>query len=127
MFVTVSMMEAAQYAVIIQADSSIEKVTKKQLRNLYLKRQNFLDNQKIIPINLLANNTGRLAFEQHVLTISRKKLSKYWIREHFKGIRPPSTVASFKAALVFVQKVQGAIAYIPIDMLNNKVKVLYEY
>ncbi|MDH4943772.1 hypothetical protein [Sulfurimonas sp. C5] len=120
-------LQAAEYAVIVKADSPVNKISQNELRNLYLRRQNFIENQKVIPINTLANNEGRLEFEQRVLIMQRNKLNKYWIKQHFKGITPPSTVASYKAALLFVSNVEGAIAYIPLSMVNQTVKVIYEY
>ncbi|WP_304543438.1 hypothetical protein [Sulfurimonas microaerophilic] len=124
---TIALLQSAEYAVVVKADSQVNSISQNELCNLYLRRQNFIDNQKIIPINTLADNKGRIEFEQHVLQMQRRKLSKYWITQHFKGITPPSTVASFDAALLFVNNVEGAIAYIPVNMVNKTVKVLYEY
>jgi len=123
----VGVLHSAEYAVVVKVDSPVNKISPNELRNFYLRRQNFIDNQKVIPINTLANNEGRLKFEQRVLKMQRSKLNKFWIKQHFKGITPPSTVASFKAALLFVNNVEGAIAYIPINMVDQTVKVIYEY
>lgn len=120
-------MYAEEYAVIVKANSPVGKISSNELRNLYLRKQNFIENQKVIPINTLANNEGRIEFEQRVLIMQRSKLNKYWIKQHFKGITPPATVASYDAALLFVNNVEGAIAYIPRNKVNQTVKVIYEY
>lgn len=120
-------LHSAEYAIIVKANSPVSQISQSELRNLYLRRQNFIEDQKVIPINTLANNAGRLEFEERVLTMQRNQLNKYWIKQHFKGITPPSTVASYDAALLFVNNVEGAIAYVPLHMVNESVKVIYEY
>lgn len=127
MYLMISALYCSEYVIIIKKDSPIKKISQNELNNIYLRRQNFFNNQKIIPVNTLADNKARIEFEKSVIKMSRTKLNKYWIKQHFRGVIPPPSVLSFDAALLFVNNVEGSIAYIPKSMLNSTVKVIYEY
>ena len=59
--------------------------------------------------------------------MSRDKLGAYWVKQHFAGISPPITQASYEALKLFIINVPGAIGYLPSDMVDEKVHVLYEF
>jgi len=54
-----------------------------------------------------------------------KRLERYWIREHYRGHRPPYRVDSIRAMVQFVTKVPGAIGYLPQNKVTKRMKVLY--
>ena len=115
------------YSVITAKDNTLDGLNRLQLRDIFLQKRQFVKEQRIIAVNLLADNDVRKAFELNVLKMQRKKLNSYWIKQHFHGISPPTTLASFEAVKRFVGKVEGAIGYIPSNMVDNSVKVLYEF
>jgi ABC-type phosphate transport system substrate-binding protein len=126
-FIFVSMLNAKDYAVIVSSDLPFNKVNSSDLKNIFLLKRKYIDDQKVIPINLLSNNKVRLHFEKNIIKMSRKKLNKFWVKQHFRGVSPPTTQASFKSVLEFVANVPGAIGYIPSSLVNQKVKVIYEF
>lgn len=115
------------YSVIINSNSQINSITNLQLRNLYLRKNKFLNKQKIIPVNLLANNEARKAFESSILKTDRVSLNQYWIKQHLKDIKPPISQESYEAVLNFVINVDGAIGYIPSSIKDDRIKIINEF
>ena len=118
---------AAEYGVITNPQSGIDRIDARQLRDLFFQKRHFIGTQKVIPVNLLAQNRARIAFESKVLKMDRETLNSYWIKQHFQGIIPPVTQSSFASVKLFVRNVEGAIGYIPLEMVDKDVKVLYEF
>jgi ABC-type phosphate transport system substrate-binding protein len=120
-------MFGAEYAVIVNKNSSITTVSVKQIKNIYMKKKHFLNQIKIFPVNISSSSKIRNNFEKQVLHLSRHKLNRYWIKQHFQGVRPPVVQSSIKAMKLFVKNVDGAIGYIPVSNLDKNLKVLYEF
>lgn len=127
LIVLLSLSSAAEYAVITGIKSGIEQIDQRQLRDLFLHKRHFIGSQKAIPVNLLAQDRVRMIFESSVLKMERETLNRYWIKQHFQGVSPPLTQSSFASVKLFVCNVKGAIGYIPLDLVDDKVKVLYEF
>lgn len=118
---------SSEYVVVCSVSSGLNKLSKEQLRDLYMKRLHFIDGVKITPINSSASLDMRASFEKNILEMNRDRLNRYWIKQHFQGIQPPITQSSAKAIRLFVKSVQGAIGYIPKEMQGDDMKVLYEF
>ncbi len=103
----------------------VERLKESQIKQIYLKRMRFIKNIPIIPLNYTARDPLRKFFEKHLLHMSSMKLSRYWMREHYLGKRPPIVQSSVESAIVFVKKIDGAIAYIPYSKLPAGVRILY--
>lgn len=116
---------AENIAVVVGAKSPIEHLEREQIRAIFLKKQRFFNGTALKPINLAPSSPLRKAFEAKVLQMSTEHLERYWIREHYRGHRPPYRVESIPAMAKFVTKVPGAIGYLPEDKVTKKMKVLY--
>lgn len=81
----------------------------------------------MIPLNLVGQEASRIAFETAVLNMDREQLNTYWIKQHFRGVTPPITQPSHESIKAFVQNVEGSIGYVPSSMVDNSLKVLYEF
>jgi len=127
LFISVSFLQAKNYAVIVRSDAPFEQIKSNDLKNIFLLKRRFIGDQKIIPINLLSNNELRVHFEKNIIKMSRKKLNSFWVKQHFRGISPPTTQASYQSVLKFVTNVQGAVGYVPSSLVNENVKVIYEF
>ncbi|WP_310438694.1 hypothetical protein [Sulfuricurvum sp.] len=127
LFIFVSTLFATQYSVIISKKVDVGTLSAQQVRDIFLQKRHSLGNQKIIPLNLVGQEPSRIAFETDVLGMGRDRLNTYWIKQHFQGITPPITQPSHESIKAFVQNVEGAIGYIPSSMVDNSVKVLYEF
>ena len=116
-----------EYSVIVSKKLLITAVSAQEIRDVFLQKRHTIKDQKIIPINLVGQDDGRSAFESVVLGMDRNRLNAYWNKQHFAGVNPPVTQPSYESVKSFVQNVDGAIGYIPSKMVDNTVKVIYEF
>lgn len=122
-----SVLLGAQYSVVISKKIDISSLSSQQIRDLFLQKRRTVGNLKIIPINLVGQDSARTTFETVVLGMDRDHLNNYWIKQHYQGISPPLTQPSFESIKAFVENVEGALGYIPSSMVDAKVKTLYEF
>jgi len=101
-------------------------LTQGQVRMIYLKKKRFWGELKLVALNLPPQNILRKTFENNILNMNSEQLDNYWIKEHYKGYRPPYRVETVESMILFIKKVEGAIGYIPIDRVDKDLKVIYE-
>jgi len=98
-----------------------------KIKDVFLKKRNFEENIKLLPVNLLGDAEVRKQFELKVLQMQREDINRYWITNHFRGVSPPVTQASMGSVQKFVEKVDGAIGYLPKNMVDQELKIIYEF
>jgi len=114
--------------VIVHPDVRADKLDQRQLRNLYLLKQNsWPDGTPIIPLNLPATSKQRSLFFEKVLKIDMQTAANIWLQMHFRGRQPPHVVSSPQAAVTFTSRVKGAISYIPAGTETPEVKVVARF
>lgn len=118
---------AADYAVVVSSSADIQPMQVSKIRDVFLKKRRFANGKKMFPVNVLGDNAARRVFEQNVLRMERQSLNEYWIQNHFQGITPPVTQASLNSIKLFVEKVDGAIGYLPLTMVDSKLSVVHEF
>ena len=118
---------ASEYAVITSSKSTIGELSSKQVKDIFMMKLHYIDDVKVIPINASASAAIRQEFEKNVLRTDRQRLNNYWIKQHFQGISPPVTQPSLQSVKMFIKNVSGTIGYIPMDMVDPDVRVLYEF
>lgn len=118
---------SGDYVVVISQNSPIDKLSKRIIKDIYLKKRLFYNNQKLVPINLSAQNKIRMLFEKNVLNMQREDINNYWIEEHYHGVSPPITQKSDKSLKLFIKNVEGSLGYIEKNKIDNSIKVIYEF
>ncbi len=118
---------AEEFVVVMQKNSTLTSLSRAKVKMIFLKRQKMSQDKLLIPINLSPTSKIRKSFEKQVLGMSRNRLKSFWTKEHYLGHRPPLTMKSFQSSISFVEKIDGAIAYIPSNEVNNKLKILYKW
>jgi ABC-type phosphate transport system substrate-binding protein len=118
---------AGQYAVVVNQKNKLDKISHKHIKDIFLKKRHFIDDQKMIALNVSASMPIRMAFEKKVLKMDRERLNIFWTKQHFQGISPPLTQSSIKSAKAFIKNVDGAIGYLPKKEIDETLKVLYEF
>lgn len=118
---------ASDFAVVVNINSELSKLSKKQIKDIFLRKRHFVKGKKMVPVNISASSKLRLVFEKNVLKTNRDKLNRYWVKKHFQGISPPTVQSSDKAMSLFVKNVKGAIGYLPKNIVDSGLKVLYEF
>jgi len=118
---------ASKYAIVVNQKNKISKISKQQIKAIFLKKRHYIDDQKIIPVNISANSSVRLYFEKTILKMSRDDLNGFWTKQHFQGVTPPTTQSSGNSAKLFIKNVDGAIGYLPMNLIDKDIKVIYEF
>lgn len=119
-------LSAEKFVLITNKDNSIKSLSKDVIKSIYLKKRRFWGETKLTVLNLPPSSNLRQSFEKDILGMSAKELENYWMRQHYKGQRPPYRLKSPTSVLLFVKKVKGAIGYIPSSFVDKDVRVLYK-
>ena len=92
---------------------SVGEVDLDLVRRLFLIRQRFWpDGSAAHPVNLPASSEIRERFSRAAFGQSVKEMGPYWNERYFHGTRPPPTVASEAAVLLFVARTPGGLGYV---------------
>jgi ABC-type phosphate transport system substrate-binding protein len=116
-----------EYAIVVSKHIDIKNISSKQIKDIFMMKRHFVNNFKVVPVNLLASSDLRSKFETKVLNLNRERLNRYWIKKHFHGISPPVVQSSENSMKLFIKNVKGAIGYLPISLIDSDLKVLYEF
>jgi len=115
----------AEIVVITSKDTPIDKISKQELKNIYLKIKTFINGQRVIPVNLPADSPLRKIFQEKVLGMDNEQLNLYWNEMYFHGVEPPIVLSSEEAVKKFVKKVKGAIGYIRKENVDSSLKIIF--
>jgi len=112
-------------AVISQRTSSINSLSIETLKLVYL-RKLLLDSNghRWIPINLASSHELRQSFSLLLFQKLPEEQEEYWNEQYFQGISPPTVLASEEAVLRFVAITPGAIGYVRLGLVDDRVNVL---
>ncbi|MCF6201505.1 MAG: hypothetical protein L3J42_05225 [Hydrogenimonas sp.] len=117
---------ADKYAVVMNPNTKVKRLTKEQIRALYLDRRHFIGDTKVILLNLPFEHKIRDSFEKRILQKSKDELQREWMIAHFHGHRPPKVVESTDAMAKYILKVKGAIGYMSIEEAQKSgLKIVY--
>lgn len=123
----VSLSFGSEFVVVASSSFKESSLTKKQLRDIFLKKKSFIGSDDVVAVNLSASEKARISFEEKVLEMDRGELVAYWSNQHYQGITPPVTQKSQAGIKAFIKSVKGAIGYIEKKALEPDMKVLYEF
>jgi len=103
-----------------------EKISRKTIEKIYMKRKIFWKSGKrIVPINLSASDPLRDIFTKEILRRGHRTLVEYWNGKHFGGISPPVVLESEEAVKRFLRKVPGGVGYIRAENIEADLRVIY--
>jgi len=90
------------------------------IRRLFLMRERrWPSGAAAHPVNLPATSELRERFTQALFGQSVQDEAPYWNERYFHGTRPPPTVASDAAMLLFIERTPGAIGYLERERLGE--------
>lgn len=116
---------ADEILIIVARNSSVAKLTAKQLADIYRKKTLLNENdERWIPVNLKIDDPLRLAFSEKIFRQRPEDMEAFWNIQYFKGITPPYVVSSNEAVLRFVASAPNAIGYIHDCYLDERVRVV---
>ncbi len=107
-------------------EAPAEKISRKTIEKIYMKRKFLWKNGKrIVPINLPASAPIREVFTKAILKRDHRTLVEYWNGKHFSGINPPVILKSEEAVKRFLRKVPGSVGYISAENIEADLRVIY--
>lgn len=114
-----------EYVVI--SNNNMKDLSTNQIKAIFLNKLSFIEDIKVVPINLDARDSLRVKFEKEILHMSFSRLKTYWAAQHYLGHRPPVSMKSQESIKAFVKKVEGSIGYINAENIDDSVKVIYRW
>ena len=119
--------EAEPLAVVVGRSSGVTAVSLDELRDIYLRRRRvWPDGVPVAPINLPPDSPLRARFSRRVLGRPPADLLSYWNARYFEGITPPLILQTPAAVRAYLQRQPEAIAYLPLDEVDDSLRVLLE-
>ena len=114
--------------VVISKKSRIKKLSRREIRNLFLGRQTRIKGQRFYVINQARGSQIRKAFERKVLRMNSRKITDYWQRRILSGTgRPPVTFNSLSKVKRVLKTVPSAISYVKQGDFDDSFRVLGYY
>lgn len=114
-------------AVVVNKKQSFQslKLNTTNLKTVFWRKQRYWPKGlPIKPVNLDSKHPIRLSFSQSVLGSNPSAQIDYWNGQYFNGINPPYSVSSEEAVIRYVSKTLGAIGYVDMCHLDDRVKPL---
>jgi hypothetical protein len=112
-------------AVIVPRSHNVRPTEANELSLVFWRKKLYwADGKRIQTLNYPANHPLRRQFSISVLKSTPENQTDYWNGLYFHGISPPHVVGSQEAMLRFVAETPGAIGYIDVCKLDDRVKPL---
>ena len=114
----------AQIAIIVHPSNALDDLSLEELRSVYNgDKALFNESTEILLVEyrFIAEDFYQLLYNK-----SRIKMKKYWISLVFSGrsANPPSEKQTVEEVLAFVAKNAGAIAFIPLEQVDDNIKTI---
>lgn len=119
---------AADFVVVANPDSGVEKLTKDEVINIYMGRFRKLSSGiNAQPLDLVTPMSEKSRFYLIMVSKQLPEIDSYWARLMFSGQGlPPRQVGSTEEVLDIVSSNKGAIAYIDRKKIDKRVKIVFE-
>ncbi|MFZ6672552.1 hypothetical protein [Undibacterium sp. Xuan67W] len=119
---------AADFVVIANPNSGIEKMSKDDVINIYMGRYRKLASGiSAQPLDLANPVSEKSKFYSSMVNKELPEINSYWARLMFSGQgSPPRQVDSVEEIIDIVSNNKGAIAYIDKKKVDKRVKVVFD-
>jgi hypothetical protein len=116
---------AVELAVVVNAQNHAA-VSAMELENIFLlRRRQWPDGTPILPFNAPPGEVHRTGFDRAALRMSADEAARYWLDLRIRsGTRAPRQLADPGLAVRLVARLKGAIAYVPVDVVDSSVRVV---
>lgn len=109
--------------VIVHDDTGIDRLSKKQVADLFLGRSTGKSGIKVKPVDL-KDKAIKSRFYKAVAGMSRHRVRAYWARRVFTGKgRPPASI-SLEEVPAYMAANRGVITYIPENHVPENTKTV---
>lgn len=113
-------------AVVTHVKNEIESISRSELARIFMKQQTtWPGGERCIPIDQRGESPIRQEFSRLVLQRSVYEMKRFWMQETMTGnAKPPIALESAATVRKYLEKLEGAVAYIYRDEVDASVKVL---
>lgn len=119
LFILISQAHAAEIAIIVNASGPLVNADERDIADIYLGEKKFQDGIKIAPL-LYPEGSVKEAFLKETLRMTPKDYKLYWTKKIFQEGTPiPKTPASPADIINTVKETEGAIGFLPNEMLKD--------
>jgi ABC-type phosphate transport system substrate-binding protein len=117
---------SGRLAVIAHPGVAAKSLGASELASIFTRAtRNWKDGTPIRPLNLPPGSTERVVFDRVVLHLEPDQSAQYWVDRMVRGEEAaPKAIAKADIVLRLVPTLPGAIAYVPEEKVDEKVKVL---
>lgn len=115
---------AGDMVLVTAKKTPIESLSPQECKELFLKKRQFVDKVRLIPVNLPATHPLRKRFERQVLHMGPESLAAYWSERHYNGIAAPAVQPSVESLKTFLHSVDGSVGYLDSKDADSRFTVL---
>ncbi len=113
-------------AIVVASGSRHEGLDKEGLAAIFGRKKRFWDDgTRIDPVNLDASDPRRRQFSRLIFGLVPEQMEAYWNEMYYHGVQPPYVVSSVEAVLRYVSTSRGAIGYVPLCSVDDRVNLLF--
>lgn len=118
--------ETRRLAVVANISNTHDSLTRSELGRMFLRsRTEWARGERCIPIDQAGSSEIRAQFYRQVLDKSVYEMKRYWMQETMTGnAKPPVSLDSSQTVKKYINKIEGGIAYIYEDEIDDTVKVI---
>lgn len=113
---------AGDYVVIVNKTSSIAKLKRREVAQIFLKKTAKVNGVDVVPVDLPQTSAVRAEFTKVLLEKSVSSINAYWQQQIFSGKSVPPAELSEDDAVAFVRANAGAISYVSPQKVSAGVK-----
>jgi len=113
-------------AVVANTSNAHDSLTRSELGRMFLRaRTEWARGERCIPIDQAGTSEIRAQFYRQVLDKSVYEMKRYWMQETMTGnAKPPVSLENSQTVKKYINKIEGGIAYIYEDEIDDTVKVI---
>lgn len=114
-------------AVIVNLQTRVTQMSAVEMETMFTRTQTrWDDGTPIVPINMPPGSETRIAFDRAVLRLDPSSVGRFWIDRRIRGLGlPPRHLGEPSSIVRVVEKLRGAIAYVPEELANGaRVKIV---
>jgi len=116
----------AELAVIVHPKVPADKLTAEQLYGIFtVSRKDWSADLRVVVFNLSPDDKIRVAFDRAVLRMEPENVGRFWIDQRIRGgAKPPRYVPDPALVVRLVERLPGAIGYVPAKMAPSSVRIV---
>lgn len=112
-------------AVIVNPQTRESHMSAVEMEAMFTRTQTrWSDGTPIVPINAPPGTESRIVFDHAVLRLNPDDVGRFWIDRRIRGLGlPPRHLGEPGSVLRVVEKLPGAIAYVPENLVSTQGRV----